>query len=171
ILGQRCFEIVRSAFSGQQVFPFIKMLETHRSERTELQSGQRWIVISSDPLADENGSITGAVWSVSDITEAKKMEEQLRQAQKAESIAMLAAGIAHDFNNLLTGVIGNASLALYGLAADHPLRSSLEDVMVAAGKAADLTKQLLAYSGGGRFVVRRVDLCAVILETAKLLEA
>jgi len=171
IIGQRCFEIVKSAFSGQQVFPFVRMLETRKSERSELRTGQRWIAISSDPLTDAAGTITGAVWRVSDITESKKIEEQLRQAQKAESIAMLAGGIAHDFNNLLTGVIGNASLALHGLAADHPLRSSLEDVMVAAGKAADLTKQLLAYSGGGRFVVRRLDLSSAILETAKLLEA
>ena len=171
IIGQRCFEVAGSAFTGQQVFPFIRMLETRKSERTELRTGQRWIAISSDPLTDAAGTITGAVWRVSDITESKKIEEQLRQAQKAESIAMLAGGIAHDFNNLLTGVIGNASLALHGLAADHPLRSSLEDVMVAAGKAADLTKQLLAYSGGGRFVVRRLDVSSALLETAKLLEA
>jgi len=171
IVGQRCFDVVRSAFTGQQEFPFIRMLETRKSERTELRTGQRWIAISSDPLTDGAGTITGAVWRVSDITESKKIEEQLRQSQKAESIATLAGGIAHDFNNLLTGVIGNASLALHGLAADHPLRSSLEDVMVAAGKAADLTKQLLAYSGGGRFVVRRLDVSSALLETAKLLEA
>jgi two-component system CheB/CheR fusion protein len=171
IIGQRCFEIAKSVFPGQDVFPFLRMLETRQSERAELCTGQRWIAVSSDPLADEEGTITGGVWRVSDITESKKIEEELLQAQKAESIAMLAGGIAHDFNNLLTGVIGNASLALYGLAADHPLRSSLEDVMVAAGKAADLTKQLLAYSGGGRFVVRRLDISSAILETAKLLEA
>lgn len=171
IIGQRCFEIVRSIFPGQQVFPFIRMLETRKSERTELRAGERCLGISSDPLLDDAASVTGAVWRVSDITESKKIEEQLRQAQKAESIATLAGGIAHDFNNLLTGVIGNASLALHGLAADHPLRSSLEDVMVAAGKAADLTKQLLAYSGGGKFVVRRLDISDAILETAKLLEA
>lgn len=171
IVGRRCFEIARSALVTVPSSPFLKMLETRRSERTELRTGQRWIAISSDPLTDDAGTITGAVWRVSDISETKKIEEQLRQAQKAESIAMLAGGIAHDFNNLLTGVIGNTSLALHGMAQDHPLRSSLEDVMVAAGKAADLTKQLLAYSGGGRFVVRRLDLSGVILETAKLLEA
>jgi nitrogen-specific signal transduction histidine kinase/CheY-like chemotaxis protein len=107
---------------------------------------------------------------VLDVTERRQAEDALRQAQKLESIGVLAGGIAHDFNNLLTGIMGNASLALRTLPGDgaaraHPL---LQDVIRASERAADLTQQLLAYAGKGRFFIQQVDLPALVREISGL---
>ena len=88
---------------------------------------------------------------------ALKAEEQLREAQKLESIGLLAGGVAHDFNNLLTGVLGNASLALEELPSESRTRPMIENIVSAAERAALLTGQLLAYAGKGVFVRAPVD--------------
>lgn len=103
--------------------------------------------------------------------ELARIEEQVRHAQKLESLGVLAGGIAHDFNNLLVGVLGNASLALEELPEHSPARSLLADLQVAARRAAELTRQLLAYSGKGKFVVEPVDLSALVREMGRLLGA
>jgi two-component system cell cycle sensor histidine kinase/response regulator CckA len=111
-----------------------------------------------------------------DITERKQAEEerrrfeaQIQHAQKLESLGVLAGGIAHDFNNLLTGILGNASLALMDLTGESPVRYSVEQIEVAARRAAELTNQMLAYSGKGRFVIRHIDLSRLVAEMANLL--
>jgi PAS domain S-box-containing protein len=81
-----------------------------------------------------------------DVTEQRRLEAQLRQAQKMEAVGRLAGGIAHDFNNLLTAILGSAQLALRELEAAHPVREDLEEIRRAGLRAADLTRQLLAYS-------------------------
>lgn len=102
--------------------------------------------------------------------ERKAMERKLQEAQKLESLGVLAGGIAHDFNNLLTGVLGNASLAATELGGSSPVKPYLEQIETAAMRAAELCKQMLAYSGKGRFVVQRLNLNAVINETTNLLQ-
>jgi PAS domain S-box-containing protein len=109
----------------------------------------------------------GAVWE--EITERKAMEGSMRQAAKLESLGVLAGGIAHDFNNLLTGILGNASLAADSIAASHPTRPILNDVILAGERAAHLTRQLLAYAGKGRFVLQHVDLSSLVKEINSLL--
>ncbi len=106
-----------------------------------------------------------------DISERKRAEERLRQAQKLESLGLLAGGIAHDFNNLLVGVIGNASLAQRLLPAGHEVAQSLDDIVKSGEKAAHLTRQMLAYAGKGRFVVQPLNLSAVVEEMCGLLRS
>jgi PAS domain S-box-containing protein len=108
---------------------------------------------------------------VLDLSEHRKLEERLRQAAKAESIGLLAGGVAHDFNNLLTIIIGNASMAQMMLQEDSPGRVQIEDALRAAERAADLTRQLLAYAGKGRFVVRQADVSAAIRDIGQLFRA
>ncbi len=103
-------------------------------------------------------------------SEKQLLERKLQESQKLESLGVLAGGIAHDFNNLLTGVLGNASLARMDLPADSPVQPYLEQIEAAAARAADLCKQMLAYSGKGRFVVNRLDLNALIEDTTRLLQ-
>lgn len=98
-------------------------------------------------------------------------EERKHQLRKMESLGILAGGIAHDFNNLLMGVLGNADLALSVMAPDAAGRNQVEDIIVAAQRAADLADQMLAYSGRGRFRVKRVDVGSLVENSAHLLKA
>jgi signal transduction histidine kinase len=120
------------------------------------------------PLLDEDGKSRGSVGVLSNITELKRAETRLREAQKLESLGLLAGGVAHDFNNLLVGVIGNASLAQEMLPADSPAIELLEGVIKTGEQAAHLTRQMLAYSGKGRFVVEALNLSALIPEMSGL---
>jgi PAS domain S-box-containing protein len=104
-----------------------------------------------------------------DITERKRSDEALRQAQKLESLGVLAGGIAHDFNNLLTAMLGNLNLAQIAIPEENPSNTYLEQLERAIVKASDLTRQMLAYSGRGRFIVRAVNLNRVVEEMADLL--
>lgn len=133
-----------------------------------------WLQVQAQPGREPDGSI---VWTgvLADATAARKaeaaraaLEAKVLQAQQAESLAVLAGGIAHDFNNLLVGVQGNAEL----LEADLPSGSEASDtvghIRAAAARASDLTRQLLAYAGRGRFVVERVDVAALVREMLAL---
>ena len=105
-----------------------------------------------------------------DVTERKELERLLLQKDKLESLGLLAGGIAHDFNNLLVGIMGNASLALETISTNNPARAMLRDVMVASETAANLTRQLLAYAGKGRFVTEAVDLSDLVQQINSLLQ-
>jgi len=94
----------------------------------------------------------------------------MQHAQKLESLGVLAGGIAHDFNNLLMAILGNADLALMELSPHAPARSNIEEIEKASQRAAGLAKQMLAYSGKGKFVIETIDLNEFIDEMAHLLE-
>lgn len=115
------------------------------------------------PLIEEDGSFGGLLSLVQDVTEKHRLEEQLRQAQKMEAIGRLAGGIAHDFNNLLTVITGYSDLALQELPQDHPLAEIVAQIRQASLRAADLTRQLLAFR-------RRQVLQPVVLDLNTLLE-
>ncbi|GLH69479.1 hypothetical protein GETHPA_10120 [Geothrix rubra] len=102
--------------------------------------------------------------------ERRQLEAQIQQAQKLESLGVLAGGIAHDFNNLLTAVLGNLNLAQFSLSPEAPATPFLEHAEKAVQKASDLTRQMLAYSGRGRFVVKLHDVNEVVQEMAHLLQ-
>ncbi|MBI4912317.1 MAG: PAS domain S-box protein [Acidobacteria bacterium] len=105
-----------------------------------------------------------------DITERRRTEDAFRQAQKLESLGILAGGIAHDFNNLLTAIMGNLNLA-QDLVGEHggarPLLDKVEQTVV---RASDLSRQMLAYSGKGHFVIRPQDLNQIVREMTGLLQ-
>lgn len=112
-----------------------------------------------------------------DITERKRAESerellelQMRHSQKLESLGVLAGGIAHDFNNLLTTILGYAHLARSDLPSDSTARSYIEEALKGVHSAAELTRQMLAYSGKGRFVVTPVNLSTLVADTGRLLE-
>ena len=90
------------------------------------------------------------------------MERQLLHAQKLESLGILAGGIAHDFNNILAGIMGYADLVKVRLPPSEPARGDLDIIKKAVQRAADLTRQMLAYSGKGKFVVEPVSLSRIV---------
>ena len=125
------------------------------------------------PVADWSSWVIGI-----DITAAKRaqaereqMQSKLLQTQKLESLGVLAGGIAHDFNNLLTGILGNAGLALLRLEASSPARECIQRVISASERAAELTRQMLAYAGKASFEIRPISLSEHILETTHHLTA
>jgi len=134
------------------------------------------VLIEDRLLRDENGKITGVRSTIQDITDRKRAEEekavlqeQLRQSQKIEAIGRLAGGIAHDFNNLLTVIKGYSQLSLIELKEDVPLRGNIEEIKKASEKAADLTRQLLAFSRRQILETRVLDLNTVLRDMDKML--
>ncbi|MEM8933505.1 MAG: transporter substrate-binding domain-containing protein, partial [Acidobacteriota bacterium] len=106
-----------------------------------------------------------------EMAERRRLEDQVRQAQKLESLGVLAGGIAHDFNNLLTVIQGNAALAKIQVPAESSVLKRLDRIEDAGRRAADLTRQMLAYSGRGQFVTEAIDLSALVHETRPLRES
>ena len=140
--------------------------------------GVRDVRVSGARILDAHGRILRLVGVVEDITdhnralaERSRLEAKIGHAQKLESLGVLAGGIAHDFNNLLVGMLGNASLALLDLPRESPARGYLCDIEKTATRAGELARQMLAYSGRGRFLVERLDLGALVQEMVHLLEA
>ena len=99
----------------------------------------------------------------------QKMEKNLRETQKLESLGVLAGGIAHDFNNILTGILGNVDLALDDLSPASPVRNYIEYVQKEAKRAAELSNQMLVYSGKGKFVIEYIDVNEIIKEMTHML--
>jgi PAS domain S-box-containing protein len=128
------------------------------------------IEFSAHPIR-RDGRCDGVVVTFIDITEKKRSEENLLQSAKLESLGVLAGGIAHDFNNILTGILGNASLALESMPKSDANRDLLTEVVNAGERAADLTRQMLAFAGKGQFVVEPVDLSKAIQDIGELLAA
>jgi PAS domain S-box-containing protein len=146
---------------------------------TQRQANGRvaWIDTTKIPLSDASGSIIGLLGVYEDITERKRAEEeklafekQLLQTQKLESLGVLAGGIAHDFNNILMAIIGNADLALMRINKESPVVNNLQQIEVAAAKAADLAKQMLAYSGKGKFIIDNIDLNRLLEDMLNMLQ-
>ncbi len=115
-----------------------------------------------------NGEIAGAIGVSIDVTAARALEERMVEAQRAESLGMLAGGLAHDFNNLLVAILGNADLALREIAPGSPGRATLENIRLAGLRAAELTDQLLAYAGRGTVARTRVALRPLVDELLRL---
>ena len=144
---------------------------------TSVTTGKHlWMRAFGYPLPGEDGRPGAAIVLAQDITEQKRTEAererlaaQLLQAQKLESLGVLAGGVAHDFNNILMGVLGNASLALMHLAPEAPAREFVQQVETAALRAADLANQMLAYSGKGAFLVQPLNLSHLVEEMSHLL--
>ncbi len=146
-------------------------VEHFETVRIRKDGGHFDVSLTVSPIRDVSGRIGGASHIARDITERKALDEQLRETAKLESLGVLAGGIAHDFNNLLVGVIGNTSLALEDLPTRHPARPLIEEALLASERAAQLTRQMLAYSGKGQFILDRIDLSEFIRKTLPLLKA
>ncbi|HVO82429.1 MAG TPA: PAS domain S-box protein [Terriglobales bacterium] len=121
------------------------------------------------PVRDAEGRITHFISNDRDITERRRLEAQLLQAQKMDAIGKLAGGVAHDFNNLLMVISAYAELMLDAVAPEDPLRHNLQEILTAARRAADLTRQLLAFSRKQLQSLRLLDLNSVIQDISKML--
>jgi len=167
----------------EHVCPLKHVLSTGKPmqiEHTHRDSAGREIFVDilAAPVFNEAGDVVQVIEAVRDVTTIKRGEEdrreleaQIQHTQKLESLGVLAGGIAHDFNNLLMAILGNADLALMDLSPVSPVRNSLSEIKKASLRAAELAKQMLAYSGKGRFVVEPLDLSELVEEMTHMLQA
>jgi len=151
---------------------------TTELEEENVTHGQTHLVhVVKTPVKDRDGKVVGIFGIFWDITDRKRaeaerkaFEAQVQHAQKLESLGVLAGGIAHDFNNLLLAILGNADLALMDMAPEAPARRNVGEIKKASQRAAELSGQMLAYSGKGRFIVEALDLSAMVEEMTHMLK-
>jgi two-component system cell cycle sensor histidine kinase/response regulator CckA len=129
-----------------------------------------WLRTSKVPLFDKDGKVIGVLGTYEDISERKRLEEQLRQAQKMDAFGQLAAGVAHDFNNILTVIQGNLSLLRMGLNSKADETSAIEQALAASERAANLTRQLLTFGRRQPMQPKPLDLNDVISNMTKMLQ-
>ncbi|WP_236019099.1 PAS domain S-box protein [Geomonas propionica] len=179
ILGHTIFEQTTEAWHDA----ISAAMASHRAGQppsTSLEIQQRckdgsliWTEVSITPEREANDEVTGYHGITRDITQRKQaaeLEQQLLHAQKLESLGVLAGGIAHDFNNILMAIVGNADLALMRMPPGAPAADNLHRIQQASARATELTKQMLAYSGKGKFVIETVDLNSLLEDLVHLLE-
>jgi two-component system cell cycle sensor histidine kinase/response regulator CckA len=153
----------------RQVIETGKPILNLEESQTRPDGSVRTLLTSKVPLRDAGGEVVGIVGVYQDITERKRLEEQFRQAQKMEAVGRLAGGIAHDFNNLLTIIRGNADLLRSPVPGDPAPAGLLDDLRLAADRAAALVRQLLMFSRRQQARPEVVDLNAVVSRLAGLL--
>ncbi|MBJ6723360.1 PAS domain-containing protein [Geomesophilobacter sediminis] len=166
----------------QDLFPTLKagsLEQVEKALRGEVAPGEEffynieetghsgWTYNTAAPLRSDDGSIIGVIRTISDVTARKKLEEQLRHAQRMEALGQLAGGVAHDFNNVLQVIMGYAALA--EIKAGAELKEPLREIVAAAERASELTSGLLSYSRKQVFKLEPVDLNKLVAMVEKFL--
>lgn len=143
----------------------------------ELDGGQHTFITIKVPLKDGEGRVESVFGISTDITalinaerERAEAQSKIEHVQRLESLGILAGGIAHDFNNILTAVMGNAALAERSLDSGSPARAFISRIENSTQRASELCKQMLAYSGKGKFVIKPINLSVLVNEMARLME-
>ncbi|HMR65769.1 MAG TPA: response regulator [Anaerolineae bacterium] len=183
LLGRNIFELLADTPAGRgkgkRLFQTLSAEQWIRDEEIEVKRAGRqtgWGSLTVRPFLDTAGKLTESRLMLIDVTERKQAqlalqqsEEQLRQAQKLESIGRLAGGVAHDFNNLLTAMMAHTGLALRLLSPDDPVRTNIQEIRKTADQAADLTRQLLAFARKQVVQPQIISLNQLILNIDKML--
>ncbi len=167
---ERCLRIYDTAFDIREKFSMEYRLLHHTGE-------YRWIQDDGTPCYDSKGNFTGYIGHCLDITERKKAEkdreklqDQLAQAQKMESVGRLAGGVAHDFNNMLSVILGYTEIALSQISPDQPLYAEFQEIQKAAERSANLTQQLLAFARKQTINPRILDLNSTVGSMLKMIK-
>ncbi len=127
------------------------------------------VELTASPIRNNSSAVIGYVGIYRDITRQVKLEKELQQAKKMEAIGTLAGGIAHDFNNILAAIVGYTEIAQFKIARDNPIRSNLDQVLSASRRAADLIRQILAFSRRTEQVRQPLRIDSIVAEALKLL--
>ncbi len=173
-IGRPALELFISAEMEVRAGEIMQELRAGRSWSGEFRLRRRdgtsfLATVSDTPILDASGALIGFVCVSTDRTEQRELETQLRQAHKMEAVGQLAGGVAHDFNNILTAIIGYGEMALSAVPAGGPVHEDLVEILQAAQRAADLTKQLLTFSRKQVLRVETVDMTQVVRGIEKML--
>ena len=163
LIGKKCHECFHNSSMPCDPCPTLRCLTTGNTEveivRGPSGTSLEWLELFSYPISDrDSGMITGVVEFVRDITERKKMESQLSQAERMDSIGRLAGGVAHDFNNILMGVQGRVSLMLAECDSTNPFNEHLQSIEIYVQSATELTRQLLGFARGGKYEIKALNI-------------
>jgi two-component system, cell cycle sensor histidine kinase and response regulator CckA len=167
-LGNKQWDIPKLRVLFEEILPNVTIFNGYEVEHDFPDIGRKVFLLNARGIFRENMSSHIILLAMEDITERKAIDQLLRDVQRREAIAVLSAGIAHDFNNLLAVMMGNISLAELQLASQHPALKYMKNALTAMESAAELTKQILAYSGKGKNQISRIDLRSEIHEQVKL---
>ncbi len=175
VMGKSWFELFLPAEVREEVLTFFHKSidgttapEHHENPIVTRSGEQRLIFWNNTLLRDSSGKVIGSAAIGADITEQRRLEEELRQAQKMEAIGQLAGGVAHDFNNMLTVVLGNAQLLGMALA-DSPHLELVEQITDAGGRAARLAEELLTFARKTPLHPTGLDVNSIVKQTAEVL--
>jgi PAS domain S-box-containing protein len=169
MIGRPCWEVVHGLTSPPPYCPVTRLRRSLCHEATELVAGSRLWNVEVDPILESDGTLTGVVHSIRDITDYKRLQSQLFLAQKMESIGQLAGGVAHDFNNLLQAIIGHTELLLDRTPAGDERHADLVEIQKTGKRAAELTRQLLAFARKQNIEPRVIDLDEAVNGALKML--
>ncbi len=173
LIGKYCYEVFRGTTKPCEGCPEIKSLQDgilHHSE-IEHTNLQKIFAVSAAPIVNDSGETTKLVHYAKDITESRRQEKQLRQAQKMEAVGTLAGGIAHDFNNILTAIIGFSELVLMRSSLNDEIGQDVNQIHQAGLRAKDLVQQILTFSRKGEQDFQPLQVQPVVKEALKLLRA
>ena len=168
---EKCYKYFHGLDNPPEWCPCYQSIKTGTSASSELFNPHlnMFIEVKVIPRFDSNNQVIGFIHIVRDITERKKLEEQLLHSQKMEAIGTLAGGVAHDFNNILTAIIGYGGILQMKMRDDDPLKVHVEQILASSDRAANLTRSLLAFSRKQIMNPRPVDMNKVVKGVEKLL--
>jgi len=165
---QRIYENMDALLSFQQEIEENGYVKEHMARLRKKDGTLIDCAITANIHKEQNGNTIGYQAITRDVTEKKRLENQILQAQKMDSIGTLASGIAHDFNNLLMGMRGKASLMLFKIDSTHPHYEKLKTIEQLIDSASDLTKQLLDFARGGKFEMKTADVNEIIQRSSNM---
>jgi PAS domain S-box-containing protein len=173
-VGRNAFDFVHPDDTPRVMQAFLNAVQTHGSTpllsfRFRHKDGTYRILEGRGNNLLDDPAVQGIVFNSRDVTEQRRLEEQLRQSQKVQAIGQLTGGVAHDFNNILTAIIGYSDLALAALPSGNTTHQQVEEIRKAANRAAGLTRQLLAFSRKQVLQPKVISLETVVAEMDKML--
>jgi len=177
LAGAHCYEVWHRRHEPCKECPVLQARDAKAPRQGEMRTpdGRYWL-LRGYPVLDDAGEVVALVELGQDVTEHKlaeeerqKLQAQLTQAQKMESVGRLAGGVAHDFNNMLSVIMGHTEMALHGTDPAHPIHAKLREIHKAAQRSANLTRQLLAFARKQMVTPRVLDLNETIEGMLKML--
>jgi len=173
LLGSTCYQLFRGGTEPCPGCPGIATFDDHQKHSNVIlhKSLDKVFHVCSAPVFDRNNEIQHFVYIAQDITEKKRLEEELFQSHKMEAIGTLAGGIAHDFNNILAAILGYAELAKTDLPINSPAIKDIDQVLIAGERATELVKQILTFSRKTTRHKQPLKLHLIVKEALKLIRA